>query len=434
MKKFSKREWYYIRRELHDDPVGYGLPERRYGTVVIGSFNIRKLGSLEGPSSESGRDEPTMQFLADVCRHFDLLAVQEVMPDLSAVQRLRELMGPEYGIIVSDIVGTFPGERGNEERLAYIYNRALIRRGPLVTEVSTSRTRVLSTIAQHHRDIYTEMDRNSTAKQLREYTNKTLPNYLKDLREGKKPKKPRQPKFAPQIDTFLQFIRTPFAAEFEVVGHPGTERYRFLAVNAHLHFGRPAERRSEAEALAEWIIEKVAAKSAPNILLLGDLNFDFDKPTTDLERIRSKFAHYRDVLNKKAKVFISFPFIFPHPRPAQQQPEGTIFRSNIGLSQTYDQIGIFSQDKRLGDRLETTFQGHSANEAWGKPGGPDYGVFNFTDLFSRALNRGKTSAELTTKERRAFLSRFEHSVSDHMPIWFRMALPGDASGFPLKTT
>ena len=45
---------------------------------------------------------------------------------MAAVRRLRELMGPEYGLIVSDVVGTFPGESGNEERLAYIYNRNLV--------------------------------------------------------------------------------------------------------------------------------------------------------------------------------------------------------------------------------------------------------------------------------------------------------------------
>ncbi len=433
MKRFSRREWYYIRKELDKEPLRYGLPARRYGTVVIGSFNIRKLGSLADSSSDSGRDEPTMQFLADVCRNFDLLAVQEVMPDLTAVRRLRELMGEDYGLIVSDIVGTFPGERGNEERLAFIYNRSLVRRGDLVTEVTTSRRRVLQTIALKHNEIREEMESNASAKKLRTYFHKTLPKYLADLRKGKKPKRPRVPSFQPNIDSFLQFIRTPFAVEFEVVGHPGIERYRFLAVNAHLHFGRPVERRNEAEALAEWIIEKVASKTAPNVLLLGDLNFDFDNPEIDLERIRSKFERYRDLWGKKAKVHVSFPFIFPHPRPAQDQPVGTVFRSNVRLSQTYDQIGVFSQDKRLGNRIETTFEGHSRKEQWGKKNGPDYGVFNFADLFSRALNRDKRIGDLPKTERRDFLARFEHDVSDHMPIWIRMPLPATESGFPIKT-
>ena len=123
-KKFTEAEWSKIRKKLHEDPIAFGLPERKYGSVLIGSFNIRKLGKVGG----TGRDEETMRFLADVCQHFDLLAVQEVMPEMTGIRRLRDLMGPEYGLIVSDIVGTFPGESGNEERLAYIYNRALVRR------------------------------------------------------------------------------------------------------------------------------------------------------------------------------------------------------------------------------------------------------------------------------------------------------------------
>ncbi|MDB4274435.1 hypothetical protein N9846_01520 [Akkermansiaceae bacterium] len=40
-----------------------------------------------------------------------------------------------------------------------------------------------------------------------------------------------------KMPTFLAFIRTPFAAEFELFGHPKAERYPFMAVNAHLNFG-----------------------------------------------------------------------------------------------------------------------------------------------------------------------------------------------------
>ena len=35
-----------------------------------------------------------LEFLADVCRSFDLLAVQEIMDDLSGLRRLMSLLGP----------------------------------------------------------------------------------------------------------------------------------------------------------------------------------------------------------------------------------------------------------------------------------------------------------------------------------------------------
>ena len=272
---------------LNKDPVHYGLPQRQYGSVVIGSFNIRKLGALKGPRSARGRDEPTMQFLADVSRHFDLLAVQEVLPELTGIRKLRELMGPEFGLIISDVVGTFPGESGNEERLAFIYNRSLVRRGELVTEVSTSRTKVLKAVARSHKDLFNLMEGNAAAKNLRKYYAETLPKYQKDVRAGSKRRRPREPNFSiKKVPSFLQFIRTPFAAVFRVQGHPGLERYEFMAVNAHLHFGRPADRRAEAVALFEWILGK--AQSGVNVLLLGDLNFDYDKPESDFKRGTSK--------------------------------------------------------------------------------------------------------------------------------------------------
>ena len=134
---------------------------------------------------------------------------------------------------------------------------------------------------------------------------------------------------------------------------------------------------------------------------------------------------------KGKKVTVCFPFIFPHPRPKPPHPEDELFRSNIRLNQTYDQIGIFSGDERVGQRLETTPQGHTEHEQWGHAGGPDYGVFSFTDLFADALH-GKRFNALTKAQRTAFAKRFEHKVSDHMPIWLRMPLPRSEGTFPTK--
>ena len=75
-------------------PEWYGLPQREYGSVLIGSFNIRKLGSARS------RNGDTWEFLADVCRSFDLLAVQEIMDNLSGLRRLMSLLGPEFSMAV----------------------------------------------------------------------------------------------------------------------------------------------------------------------------------------------------------------------------------------------------------------------------------------------------------------------------------------------
>lgn len=421
---FNKREWAKIRAELNKNPTEYGLPKRRYGSVLIASFNIRKLGKL----GSKGRDEATMRFLADVCRRFDLVAVQEVMSELSGIRRLRDLMGERYGLVVSDIVGTFPGERGNEERLAFIYNPALVRRAELVTNVSTSRTKILKTLARHHKALFDVMEFNKSAKDQRKHFDKTLPEYFRKLKAGEKPKEPREPKFSVDTDPFLQFIRTPFAVAFQVHGHPGLGTYDFLAVNAHLQFGRMQDRKAEARALFEWIIHKVQSAESPNIVILGDLNFDYDKPDMDIKEILGEFEKIRATKSRGKKLYVSFPFIFPHPEPPKMHPAGKVYRTNARLTQTYDQIGVFSQDERVGVYLETTSTGHGPKTNWGAEGLPDYGVLNFVDLFSVALN-GKPLAELSKSDRSAFIKRFEHKVSDHLPIWYRVPLPAAQEGF-----
>ena len=91
------------------------------------------------------------------------------------------------------------------------------------------------------------------------------------------------------MPTFLTFIRSPFCVSFEIAGHPGTAPYKFMAINAHLFFGKTmADRRQEFEALMDWIIGRVKTNDQayyPNFILLGDLNLDFDDPKRDRERM-----------------------------------------------------------------------------------------------------------------------------------------------------
>lgn len=60
-KQFTKEEWKAIMEALEKDPVKFGLPKREYGSVVLGSFNIRKLGSSRS------RNQGTWEFLAQIC-------------------------------------------------------------------------------------------------------------------------------------------------------------------------------------------------------------------------------------------------------------------------------------------------------------------------------------------------------------------------------
>ena len=80
-------------------------------------------------------------------------------------------------------------------------------------------------------------------------------------------------------------------------------------------------------------------------------------------------------------------------------------------------MGIFAHD--------TNWPLSDANRAAGQngPDGYDYGVFKFTELFSQALH-GKSFADLTKSKRDQIIKQCEYDVSDHMPAWFRLPIPG----------
>ncbi|MFQ5882783.1 MAG: endonuclease/exonuclease/phosphatase [Candidatus Methylomirabilales bacterium] len=395
---FTRSEWNKIRETLESDPARYGLPDRVYGSVVLASFNIRKLGST------SSRTKDTWEFLAYVCRRFDLLAVQEIQDELSGLRKLQELMGPEFDMIVSDKTGVFPGEPGVGERLGFIFNRSIVRRTEIATDISYDRSKVLNAISRHNDEIHAAMA--PYAKKLRNYI-----AMLEEFDAGIRSTKPKKPKFNVKMPTFLTFIRAPLCVSFEAMGHPGTNPYQFMAINAHLYYGDyMSDRRQEFDALMEWIIARLRENDKayyPNFILLGDLNLDFDKPETDRARIEKHLKAFNPQFGDDAHV--NFPFLDPHPG------RNEVFRTNARLNETFDQIGLFFRDKHFPTHLDNANMGQDER-------GFDYGVFGFVNLFSEALNN-KPMAALTNDAKKKFLARFEHKVSDHMPLWLRLPLP-----------
>ena len=62
----------------------------------------------------------------------------------------------------------------------------------------------------------------------------------------------------------------------------------------------------------------------------------------------------------------------PHPKYGE-------LKTNARLDQTYDQIGIFSNDERLPVPEENYTAGSTGRDGY------DYGVFNFMDLVANAI-------------------------------------------------
>ena len=395
MAKFTIAEWNQIERKLEEEPQRFGFPERIYGSTLIGSFNIRKLGASRA------RDRRTWGFLARICAQFDLLAVQEVkevMDDLSGLRTLMELLGPDFGMIASDKTGAFPGEPGLGERLAFIYNRRAVLRTEIATDITYDRSKLLATITV-----------NSDELSLALHPVAEFEAKLSDWQKSKRGRKPRRPRL--RLPVFLSFIRAPFCVSFEIPEHSGTQPYRFMVINAHLYFGNFIDdRRQEFNALMDWIVSRVNEQDKayyPNYILLGDLNLDYDNPQSDRVRVEKQLKTFDGVTESGVRV--NFPFLDVHPA------HDSVFRTNARLSETFDQVGLFFRDKR--------FPAHDMNASMGaNPEGPDYGVFNFVNLFAYDLC-GKPFQALSKAEKKTFLSKFEHKVSDHMPLWIRLSLP-----------
>ena len=211
-KQFTSAEWNLVREKLEAAPGRYGLPQREYGSVLLGSFNIRKLGSSRSRSTD------TWKFLADICRSFDLVAVQEIMGDLGGLRRLMSLLGPDFSLVVSDQTGVFPGEPGVGERLGFIYRWKVVERMEVASDVTYDRSKVIDSIADNYEAFVSDME--------------PYARRLADYEAGRRKTRPRL-----RLRVFLSFIRQPFCVAFRIAGHPGTQPYEFMAINAHLYFG-----------------------------------------------------------------------------------------------------------------------------------------------------------------------------------------------------
>lgn len=398
---FTDSEWDLIEQLLDSDPRRYGMPEGgREKSLVLGSFNIRKLGKVAGRERE-------LDFMARFCASCDLVAIQEVQDDLEGLRQLRRhtearvagLPG-EYELVVSDITGSVPGRKGMAERLAFLYRSRRIRRLELASDLTFDRTAILNELLEHPDEWTTNLEQHR----------RKVADHARGYRKTK-------PRFVPP--RFLTFVRSPHVIAFEAPAANRQPSLRFSAVNVHLVYGKMKEREQEFDALLDWLIGRLKSGGrrtvTPNFVLLGDLNLDFDRPRVDRERIDNRIRglngkHFGDGGERR----VYFPFLDRHPG------HDRFLRTNARASQTYDHIGFF-----LGP-AERRLPNDRWLDAWTPRRNPDdfdFGVFDFADLFARTL-RGKSYRSLPAAEKRELGASFEHAVSDHLPIWVRIPRPG----------
>lgn len=394
---FSKSEWEKINTVFKQSAQDYHLPERRTDSVIIGSFNIRKLGAIKNRTPQS------WDFLAAMLRQFDLIAIQEIMDDLTGFEHLLALLGSDYGMVVSDVTGATPGSSGNSERLGFLFNWKRIQRTALASDITFDRSDIANNLYDHRAQFSKAWTKHTKALHDRETKVK------QNKKQGKK--SPSKPPI--ELPRFVTFVRQPHCVSFRIKGRTTARPYEFLVVNAHLLYGtNKDERHWEFLALIEWLT--LRAKYAqtlyhPNLLLLGDCNLDFD----NVPNMRKDVDAYLKGLNKtvlrsKKAAQANFPMLSAHPK------EG-ILRSALRQTQTYDQIGLFSNDPRLPKPEDNNAAGVS-------PGSYNYGVFNIANLLANALH-GKPIDQITKAQQNVIYKKAEFDITDHMPVWMRLPLP-----------
>ncbi|NYD91106.1 endonuclease/exonuclease/phosphatase family protein [Sphingomonas melonis] len=204
-----------LRRTIVDS----GVPAKTLdGDVLIASWNIREFDS----GKYGGRLVDAFYYIAEIISHFDLVAVQEVRADLSALDRVIGLLGGWWKYVVTDVT---EGTSGNGERMAFVYDSRKVAFGGLAGEI-------------------------------------VLP-----------PEK---------VDTeVLQFARTPFVCGFKA----GWARIDVCTVHIYYGKGVPVDSRrlEEIRKLAKFLAKRAKMAAQPagtaprpgspdNLVLLGDFN------------------------------------------------------------------------------------------------------------------------------------------------------------------
>jgi exonuclease III len=105
------------------------IPTRTHSeTLLLATWNIREFDS----PAYGERLPEAFYYIAEIIARFDLIAIQEVRRDLKALKKLCSILGGNWKYIVTDVTA---GNRGNYERLAFLYDSRKVTFGGLAGEL-----------------------------------------------------------------------------------------------------------------------------------------------------------------------------------------------------------------------------------------------------------------------------------------------------------
>jgi len=231
-----------LRNMMQDHPDGLkrSVPNKNAtDTLLLATWNLKE---FEGGKNDK-RTEESYWYIAEIISHFDLIAIQEVGAHMGALDKLQALLGRTWKFVASDVT---EGSSGNQERLAFLFDRRKIRFSGVAGEI------VIPPIEDHN--------------------GKTI---------------------APSN----QLVRTPTIVGFEAGW------FRFMLSTVHILYGQNIaehpQRVAEIEALAKLLKERTEDPTAwsRNLILLGDFNiFDADPSNAAFSAITQNGFQIPDTL------------------------------------------------------------------------------------------------------------------------------------------
>lgn len=124
-----------LRKQLREE-----IPRQDLRTnLLLATWNIREFDS----EKFGARCAEAYYYIAEIVSHFDLIAVQEVRADLSALKTLLKFLGPSWKFIVTDVT---LGTAGNQERLAFLFDTRKVTFAGLAGELVLPKPKTGSTL------------------------------------------------------------------------------------------------------------------------------------------------------------------------------------------------------------------------------------------------------------------------------------------------
>jgi endonuclease/exonuclease/phosphatase family metal-dependent hydrolase len=207
-----------LRSTLDEDVPAKALDRN----LLIATWNIRAFGDLTEKWVSVQEDSPkrdlySLLCIAEIVSRFDVVAIQEVKDNLKALRHMLKLLGPNWGLSLTDIT---EGAPGNSERMAFLFDTRRVQLSGLACELVVPQEQLGS----------------------------IEPGALQ-----------------------RQFARTPYAVSFR------SGMKTFILITLHVLYGENEEERlPEIKAIAEWLAQWARDINSwdHNLIALGDFNID----------------------------------------------------------------------------------------------------------------------------------------------------------------